>query len=141
MEHRNAVGVLILRRNLVQFCQRLPGASGRHVGYWGGTGGLREPGETDVEACARETEEESGVVAAPARFIFLHQNEGQTDAFTYTARHFLLRLEPGEKLEQRQPDKHGPWKDVPPTMALAMVKLIPGLKDALREALGRGLII
>lgn len=138
MEHKNAVGVVLMRGNLVQLCERLPGASGRHVGCWGGTGGLCEPGELSPEAAARETKEECGVEAHSSRFILLHQNDDRTDSFTYTARHYLLRLEPGETLERKQPLKHGPWVDMTPNLALTL-RLVPGLADAIREMMRRGL--
>lgn len=135
---KKASGVALMRGDLVLLCERLPGASGRHVGCWGGTGGLCEANETDYEAAARETREESGIIAPPWEFVFLHKNLGETDDFRYVVRHYLLRLKTGQRPERLLPEKHGPWVEKTMEEALAL-KLVPGLDAALREVVRRGL--
>lgn len=132
----NAAIVLAVRPGKVVLCRRKPGR--RFAGLYSPPSGSVEPGETPQAAGVREVLEESGLVVAESRLEPLGHMETvwPYDGMPCGGMFYLLRLEAGEVLEQREPHKHEAWEEFSFQEAAALP--LPPLTQPLLQCLAVG---
>lgn len=123
---RHAVVVLVRDGDQMLFIERAKADS--YPGYWSAVTGAMEPGESQMQACIREAQEEVGLMIRPVRKLF--------ESMTRRA-HFLLHWWECELAGSRevkpQESEVGDWRWLRPADAAGLALMFSDTRYFLQD--------
>jgi 8-oxo-dGTP pyrophosphatase MutT (NUDIX family) len=131
---KEAVAIIVISEGHAYMARRLKISD--NFGKLGFPGGKRERHDADPrESAARELAEEMGLSVSAGDLHYLGVSEFRTPDFGhYRTTAYLLRLQDGVRPRNAEPQKHGPWLQIPIPAIEQMPEdeLLPGTKEFLR---------